>query len=481
MGKPHVMLTWSASELAAAIRDGQFSSLDAVQAHYDYLDQVNPVLNAVVFQRRDDALREAVEADDAIARARENGTLDQLPPLLGVPCTIKENFAFVGTPQASGLLKRAHIINDHDAPTVARLREAGAIPLGVTNTSELCMWMESFNKVYGITNNPYDRRRTVGGSSGGEGAIIGSGASPFGLGADVGGSIRMPAFFNGVFGHKPSPLLIPNEGQYPAAKGEANRVLGTGPLCRRATDLEVLVRVLAGDQAGRLKDPASVDFSQLRVLTVTPERGPKMSADQQAARDKAVQALVDNGARAQAVDLPAIDKAFDIWSAMLAEADSENSFSDMMFGTRNPLRGIGELFRLMVGRSPHTLPLILLATGERISELAPRRHRKLVAMGEALKAQLHELLGDDGVLVHPPYPTVAPKHYKALWPPFNFVHCAIFNTMQVPSTSVPMGLDSNGIPTGVQVVAGPEQDHLGIACALALETAVGGWVPPWTA
>jgi fatty acid amide hydrolase 2 len=258
-------------------------------------------------------------------------------------------------------------------------------------------------------------------------------------------------------------------------------VLGTGPLCRRATDLEVLVRVLAGDQAHRLKDPASVDLSQLRVLTVTPERGPKMSADQQAARDKAVQALVDNGARAQAVDLPAIDKAFDIWSAMLAEADSENSFSDMMFGTRNPLRGIGELFRLMVGRSPHTLPLILLATGERISELAPRRHRKLVAMGEALKAQLHELLGDDGVLVHPPYPTVAPKHYKALWPPFNFVHCAIFNTMQVPSTSVPMGLDSNGIPTGVQVVAGPEQDHLGIACALALETAAGGWVPPWTA
>ena len=179
-----------------------------------------------------------------------------------MPCTIKENFAFVGTPQASGLLARAHIINDHDAPAVARLRAAGAIPLGVTNTSELCMWMESFNKVYGITNNPYDPTRTVGGSSGGEGAIIGSGASPFGLGADVGGSIRMPAFFNGVFGHKPSPLLIPNDGQYPAATGEADRILGTGPLCRRAEDLELLVRVLAGDQAHRLRDPAGVDFAR---------------------------------------------------------------------------------------------------------------------------------------------------------------------------------------------------------------------------
>ena len=116
--------------------------------------------------------------------------------------------------------------------------------------------------------------------------------------------------------------------------------------------------------------------------------------------------------------------------------------------------------------------------GRQIREV--RRHRRLVQLGEEMKSRLHEVLGDDGVLVHPPYPTVAPKHYKAMWPPFNFVHCAIFNTMQVPSTSVPMGLDARGIPTGVQVVAGPEQDHLGIACALALEADCGGWVPPWS-
>ena len=480
MTKPHEMLTWSAQAIAAAIRDGRLTSKQALKAHYDYMDEVNPSLNAVVFFRREEAEAEARAADERIAAARENGTVDQLPPLLGVPCTIKENFAFVGTPQASGLLARAHVVNDHDAPTVARLREAGAIPMGVTNTSELCMWMESYNKVYGMTNNPYDVKRTVGGSSGGEGAIIGSGASPFGLGADVGGSIRMPAFFNGTFGHKPSPLLIPNEGQYPAAHGEANRILGTGPLCRRAEDLEPLVRVLAGDQAHRLRNPAEVSFDQLRVITVEPERGPRMSADQRSARDRAVQALVARGARAETVDLPAMNKAFDIWSSMLAEANTENSFGDMMFGSKNPLRGAGELLRLMIGRSPHTLPLIVLAMIERAGEFAPRRHRRLVQLGEDLKARLHDLLGEDGVLVHPPYPTVAPKHYKALWPPFNFVHCAIFNTMQVPSTSVPMGLDGKGVPTGVQVVAAPEFDHLGIACALALEADCGGWVPPWT-
>ena len=111
--------------------------------------------------------------------------------------------------------------------------------------------------------------------------------------------------------------------------------------------------------------------------------------------------------------------------------------------------------------------------------MAPRRHRKLLQLGTELRTRLHELLGTDGVLVHPPYPTVAPRHYKALWPPFNFVHCAIFNTMQVPSTSVPMGLNPEGLPTGVQVVAAPEHDHLGIACALALAADAGGWVPPW--
>lgn len=474
------MLRQSARSLAAGLRSGETNSVTVVQTHFDHLDRVNPGLNAVVFQRRELAFAEARAADARLAEARAAGQLETLPPLLGVPCTIKENFAFVGTPQASGLLARAHIVNDHDAPTVARLRAAGAIPLGVTNTSELCMWMESFNKVYGITNNPYDPTRTVGGSSGGEGAIVGSGASPFGLGADVGGSIRMPAFFNGVFGHKPSPLLIPNGGQYPEAHGAADRILGTGPLCRRAEDLELLVRILAGDEAHRVGDPMAVEFGALRVLTVEPERGPRMSPDQRGARDRAVQALVQRGARHQRVDLKSLGQAFEIWAAMLAEADQDNSFADMMYGTRKPWRAVRELGRLMIGRSPHTLPLIILALTENLADLAPRRHRRMLQLGREMRQQLHEILGADGVLVHPPYPTVAPRHYKALLPPFNFVHCAIFNTLEVPSTSVPMGLDAGGLPTGVQIVAGPEHDHLGLACALALEADIGGWVPPWT-
>src|SRR5260370_32720457 len=120
-------------------------------------------------------------------------------------------------PQTSGLVARKDVVAPEDASTVARMRAAGAIPLGVTNVSELCMWYESNNRVYGRTNNPYDPSRIVGGSSGGEGAIIGAGGSPFGLGSDVGGPLPMPRAFNGVFGHKPTRGRLPRPRRDPRA------------------------------------------------------------------------------------------------------------------------------------------------------------------------------------------------------------------------------------------------------------------------
>ncbi|MES2917057.1 MAG: amidase [Pseudomonadota bacterium] len=473
------ILSASATALAAALRAGEFRAREVVEVHIEHLERVNPDLNAVVMTRFHEARAEADAADVRLAAARAAGSVDTLPPLLGVPCTIKENFELEGTPQASGLVSRRHIINDSDAITVARLREAGAIPLGVSNTSELCMWMESYNEVYGRSNNPYDPSRIVGGSSGGEGAIIGAGASPFGLGADVGGSIRMPAFFNGVFGHKCSPRLVPNEGQFPGPQGGIDDFLSTGPLCRRAEDLEPLLRIMGGPGAAGLKSAASVDLKGLRVLYLAPDRGPRAKKDQRDAQARAVQALKAAGCQVEAIDLPLLDKGFDIWSSMLATANGP-SFAELMFGTRSPWRPLAELGRLVSGRSPHTLPLVILAALEKVPELAPGRARKYVALGHQLKEQLEAALGDDGVLVTLPYTEVAPKHGKPLFPPFNWVRCAIFNAMSVPSTAVPMGLNAEGLPTGVQIVAAQDNDHLSIACALELERRIGGWVPPWT-
>lgn len=473
------ILSASATALAAALRTGEFSAREVVEVHIEHMERVNPDLNAVVMTRYQEARAEADRADARLAEARAAGRLDNLPPLLGVPCTIKENFELEGTPQASGLVSRKHIINESDAITVARLREAGAIPLGVSNTSELCMWMESYNEVYGRSNNPYDPSRIVGGSSGGEGAIIGAGASPFGLGADVGGSIRMPAFFNGVFGHKCSPRLVPNEGQFPGPQGGIDDFLSTGPICRRAEDLEPLLRIMGGPSAAGLKDVSGVDLKGLRVLYLKPDRGPRARRDMREAQARAVKALQDAGGRVEAIDLPLLDKGFDIWSSLLATANGP-SFAEMMFGSRSALRPLAEFGRLLAGRSPHTLPLVILAALEKVPELAPGRARKYVALGRELKEQLEAVLGDDGVLVTLPYTEVAPPHGKPLFPPFNWVRCAIFNAMSVPATSVPMGLNAGGLPLGVQIVAAQDNDHLSLACALELEKRIGGWVPPWT-
>lgn len=472
------LLHLSATQLAARIRSGEVSSAVVVEAHIERLRQVNPIINAVVVERIADARVEAANADREIAAARAAGTLDQLPPFLGVPCTIKESFHFAGMPNTSGLVSRVGLKVAEDAPTVARLRAAGAIPLGVTNTSEVCMWMESYNHVYGLSRNPYDPSRTVGGSSGGEGAIVGSAASPFGLGGDVGGSIRMPAFFNGVFGHKCSPGLVPNEGQFPGPSGNIDRHLSTGPLCRRAEDLEPLLRIMAGDGADQLKSVGDVDVSRLRVLQFARELAISPDADQLGARDRAVQALMARGARVEAVHLPLMAKARDLWTAMLATAGSEHTFADHLFGSRSPVPALKEFGKLALKRSDHTFPLVVLALFERLPELTPARTAKLRAEALTLKAQLEDLLGDDGVLITPTYPTVAPKHHKALLPPFNFVNCAVFNALSLPVTAVPTGLNAAGVPTGVQVVAKEGNDHLTLAAALALETALGGWAYP---
>lgn len=472
------LLHVSATELARRIRTGTLTSVALVETHIARMREVNPILNAVVCERVADARVEAARADEEVALARRDGTLDALPPLLGVPCTIKENFHFAGMPNTAGLVSRIGRKVAEDAPTVARLRAAGAIPLGVTNTSEICMWMESFNNVYGRTNNPYDPTRTVGGSSGGEGAIVGSGASPFGLGGDVGGSIRMPAFFNGAFGHKCSPGLVSNEGQFPGPSGMIDRYLATGPICRRAEDMEPLLRILAGHNASRLQSVADVDVSKLRVVQFARELAISPDADQLAARDRAVQALMAQGARVEAVHLPLMAQALDLWTAVLASAGTEYTFADHLFGTRNPLAAIRELGRLAMRRSDHTFPLVALALFERLPELTPARTQRLRKQALTLKQQLEDILGSDGVLITPTYPTVAPKHYKAMLPPFNFVNCAIFNALSLPATAVPTGLNADGLPTGVQVVAAEGQDHLCLASALVLEKALGGWVYP---
>lgn len=449
-----------------------------VERHIEQIERVNRRINAVVRDRFEQARFEAKQADERI-RARDAA---ELPPLLGVPCTIKESIALNGMPNSSGMVSRAQRSASEDATVVARVRSAGAIPLGVTNVSELTVWAASFNRVYGRTNNPYDAGRIAGGSSGGEGAIIGAGGSPFGIGTDLGGSIRAPAFCNGVFGHKPSGGLVPGTGQYPQFEGRMLRFNTTGPLARRAEDLMPLLRIIAGPD-GRdegclpyeLGDPGSVDLSALRVLVIEDDgRSPRVERELRHAQQRAAYALARRGASVDLVSIPDLKHSLLIWAALF-EAAGGISLDEALGGGERTRLG-REIARCALRRSPHTYPPLVFLGIERLSHRLHRWLERYAERGARLLAQLDDLLGDDGVILYPSGRNVAPRHGPAA--PLNFRFFGVFNPLGLPVTQVPLGLSAEGLPLGVQVVAGRGRDHLTIAAALELERALGGWAPP---
>ena len=261
--------TCSAMDLSRMLRNRSLSPVELLEAHIKRIQIVNPHVNAFVENRYETARMEARAAEKVLRKADP----DSLPPLLGIPCTIKEFFAIEGMGWTGGLLSRKGMTASADSTAVSRLRAAGAIVMGTTNVPEGGLWMETYNKIYGRTRNPWNPERTCGGSSGGEGALVAAGASPFGIGSDVGGSIRIPAAFCGTVGHKPSGRLLPNTGHFPPAIGDAGAYLCSGPLCRRVEDLMPLLRVLAGPDGEdplcrpfELGDPEQVDLKDLVVI-----------------------------------------------------------------------------------------------------------------------------------------------------------------------------------------------------------------------
>jgi fatty acid amide hydrolase 2 len=470
----------SGTALAHLIRSGETSSREVLEAHISRLIRVNPKLNAVVADRFTLARAEADAADNTLASSDPKS----LAPFHGVPCTIKECFALEGMPQTSGSLSRKGHIAGSDATGVRRYRQAGAIPMGVTNVSELCLWMESDNPVYGLTNNPYDLGRTVGGSSGGEGAIIASGASPFGLGSDIGGSIRMPAYFNGVFGHKPSPGLVPNTGQHPIAHREALQFLGTGPLCRRAEDLMPLLRILSGPdgldpsiETRELGDPESVDLSQLTVLTVPDNGAKKVDKELQEAQERAANHLASLGAKVQVRQFEGFHHGAEMWITNLSAHEGKHTFRKLM-GRPDTLDLVGQLGRWMVGGADHTIVAILTGLFEDVGAGFEKRTRHFLSLTEEIRATVHASLDPNTVILYPTYPRLAPRHHMPKLRVFDAGYTCIINLLHLCATHVPMGLSRKGLPLGFQVVGVPGTDHQTIAVAMELERAFGGWVPP---
>jgi fatty acid amide hydrolase 2 len=473
----------SALELAARVRRAELSPLELVEAHIGRLEAVNPCISALVADRFEEALAEA--------RAAERSAADG-GPLHGVPFTTKELIAVAGMPQTFGSTTRRGRTAAHDATVVARLRSAGAIPIGVSNMPEWGMWFETYNVVYGRTNNPWDLRRTPGGSSGGEGALVGAGAAAFGLGSDIGGSVRIPAAFCGTFGHKPSHGLLPLTGHYPvcvegpeADRPKAAPNLAIGPLTRSAADLMPLLRIMAGPDgldpnasAIPLRDPSAIGWRGRRVVLLPDPRIRQARRASRPVRDAIAAAggvLQQLGAEVVEAPRDLLRRAADIWFAAL-QATGGPSFAEVL-GGGDAVRLAPELATALLGRGRYSWPALFFCIGERYGRRGERALRRALDERTRLALELQRLMGDDGVLVAPVHPRPATRHNEPVLFPIDFAYTAVFNALRLPATAVPAGFDFRGLPLSVQVVAHHGRDDLCIAAALALEAAAPPWQP----
>lgn len=466
-------LSGSLRDLADRLRREETTPTALLEAHIRRIREVDVALNAVAARRFDVAREEARRAEEELAAGEDRG------PLHGIPCTVKEFLAVEGLPHTGGLYVRRRARAEQDATIVTRLKDAGAVIVASTNAPEGGLWHETNNRVYGRTANPHDLNRTAGGSSGGEGAIIAAGGSPFGIGSDVGGSIRLPAGFCGIYGHKPTHTLVPNTGHFPEAPPEP--YMTCGPLARSASDLFPILDAIAGpdgeDPLARpweLRPPEVTSVERLRVFVAPTNGQASVSAPMQEAVRRAGRILARSGATVETVEIPELAAAFDIWAVLLGDlgVPYEQLVTD---GGSFPLSK--EVLRWTRGRSRHTGAVIAMVGLQRILDRLPDRTASMAERARRLNERIETLLGDDGVLLHPTFARVAPRHRTiGIGNPADIGLTAVFNILGLPITVAPIGTHQ-GLPTSVQIIGPAGADGRTIAVAQALEAATGGWSP----
>lgn len=471
------ILTMSVVEMARRIREGRLSPVDAVEAHIRRIEEVNPLTNALVNSRFTEARAEAKAAEEHLKQTREN-----LPPLFGVPCSIKESYAVKGLPWNAGVWARRDYIAEKNCVLVDRVQKAGAIVLGKSNVPEATMWCESYNYIYGRSNNPYDLKRGVGGSSGGEGAMVASSCAPFGLGADIGGSIRYPAAFNGVPGHKPTGRIVPNSGQWPAGEGPLNAYYCSGPFARRVDDLAYLMPILVGPDGEDpmtldrpWRGPETVDPAKIKVYYFDYNGQAQCDADVRRAIALAAGVFAGRGNPVKYWRPEGMEKSLDIWQAGMAQNPDPMT---KILGNGTPISLLKETGKFLVRKSKITLPCLATALIEKPGQLLSFLNRRNLKLMEDLRRRIEDRLGDDGVLLSPVFPVPAPKHGHPWFHLFGIGYSGVMNIMEFPATILPIfHREQDGVPVSIQVVSKRFNDHVTLAAAKALEEALGGWKP----
>lgn len=442
--------------------------MEVVTAHLQRIEEWQAKINAFVHVDAEGALEQARHAETAVRRG------DAVGPLVGVPATVKSCIDVAGWPCAAGSLLRKDYVAKTDATLAARLRAAGAIPLGNTNTPEFLMAYETDNLLSGKTSNPWDLTRSAGGSSGGEAAAIAAGCSAGGVGSDGGGSVRVPAHFCGICGLKPTPGRIPATGHFPPGGGAFSWIGVVGPMARTIADVRALFEVLAGSDTGdALSAPVpirSIDDAQLKGLRVgilESETLGQVDAETQAALQKAANGLAAQGFVVEPVRLDGLERAIELWWFFFGPAIA-HLFRPTVAGQESLLSPIFREY-MEFAAAAVTLDELLGACAER----------------DALRAKTLERMRDVPILLSPVAATTAFRHGEGTWRPGakqcyrdTMRYSQWLNLAGFPGVSVPMSVSAEGLPIGVQVIGRPYEEELLLAVAQRVENARGPWQAP---
>jgi amidase len=471
----------SAVDIAKLIKRGELSSREALELYLARVDKYNPALNAVIVLRADEARREADLADAAIKKGLETG------PLHGVPMTVKESFDVTGLPTTWGVEKLRHNVATQDALAVRRLREAGAIIFGKTNVPFLLSDWQSYNSIYGTTNNPWDLQRSPGGSSGGSAAALAAGLTAFELGSDIGSSIRNPAHYCGVYGHKTTYAIASPRGQAPPGILSVPDLSVIGPLGRSAVDLELGLNIIAGpdeiDAAGwRLALPAAraTSLRGLRVAVLRDSTIAPVAADVGKAFTRLVDFLAEEGAvitEKLPFDLSEMHR---LYILVLRATTSRNQTGAEAKQYLREVEGLSEK-----QDDYWTLARRGVAMGHREWLLRNEQRHKI-------RHAWHDFFRDIDVLICPVASTAAVKHDHKEPRHERFIDVDGDNLRGVdqlfwaglatlgylPATSIPIGLTPSALPVGAQII-GPQYGDLStITVAKLLERYFQRFTPP---
>ncbi len=466
---------WSfetATELSAALAAKKVSAVELAQDAIGRIERHDGKINAICVRDFERGLDAARAADASRARGETR-------PLLGIPLTVKESYNIAGLPTTWGFPAQKDFVPGEDALSISRVRGAGGVILGKTNIPVGLGDWQSYNDIYGTTNNPYDLGRTPGGSSGGSAAALAAGYGPLSLGSDIGGSLRVPAFHCGVYAHKPTFALVPSRGHTPPPFPPLpfDRDLAViGPMARSAADLSLLLDVIAGPdpmEIGKaytlaLPPPRHGALKNFRVLVV--------DTDPVLPTNAAVRAAIDR----LAANLGKADVKIERQSPLLPDfAASSRLYMRMLMSF------LGATFAPEIYAGAHEAatklaPDDISLAAERLRGIALSHRDWVLAEGgrARLRAQWRELFKSFDAVICPQETrriNIDGKDYvypdQLAWP-------GIATLPGLPATAIPIGLSQEGLPVGVQIVGPWLEDRTPLKLAELIEREFGGFVRP---